>query len=80
MRDSSFYAVFFGGYELSCYLFRTYCPSMPDELNYFIRYANKRPISCSTKVLTPCLLCCVFLRLCFCACLFGGIVVVVVVE
>jgi Mitochondrial carrier protein len=35
-RDSSFYAVFFGGYEMSCYLFRTYFPSMPDELNYFI--------------------------------------------
>lgn len=35
-RDASFYAVFFGGYELSCYLFRTYVPSMPDELNYFI--------------------------------------------
>jgi Mitochondrial carrier protein len=35
-RDSSFYAVFFGGYELSCYLFRTYVPSMPEELNFFI--------------------------------------------
>jgi len=35
-RDSSFYAVFFGGYELSCYFFRTYFPSMPDELNYFL--------------------------------------------
>ena len=35
-RDSSFYAVFFGGYELFCYLFRTQVPSMPDELNYFI--------------------------------------------
>lgn len=35
-RDSSFYAFFFGSYEMSCYLFRTYCPSMPDELNYFI--------------------------------------------
>jgi len=35
-RDASFYAVFFGGYELSCYLFRTYVPSMPDELNFFI--------------------------------------------
>ena len=35
-RDCSFYAFFFGGYELSCYLFRTYVPSMPDELNYFI--------------------------------------------
>ena len=36
MRDSSFYALFFGGYEVSCYLFRTYVPSMPEELNYFI--------------------------------------------
>lgn len=35
-RDASFYAVFFGGYELSCYMFRTYVPSMPEELNYFI--------------------------------------------
>ena len=35
-RDASFYAVFFGGYEFSCYFFRTYVPSMPDELNYFI--------------------------------------------
>ncbi len=35
-RDSSFYAVFFGGYELFCYGFRTFVPSMPDELNYFI--------------------------------------------
>ena len=35
-RDVSFYAVFFGGYELSCHLFRTYAPWMPDELNYFI--------------------------------------------
>ena len=35
-RDASFYAVFFGGYEVSCYLFKTYVPSMPDELNYFI--------------------------------------------
>lgn len=35
-RDVSFYAVFFGGYELFCYLFRTNIPSMPDELNYFM--------------------------------------------
>ena len=35
-RDASFYAFFFGGYDLSCYLFRTYVPSMPDELNYFL--------------------------------------------
>lgn len=36
MRDGPFYAVFFGGYEMSCYLFRTYVPAMPDELNYFL--------------------------------------------
>jgi solute carrier family 25 ornithine transporter 2/15 len=36
MRDAPFYAVFFGGYELNCYLFRTYVPSMPDELNFFL--------------------------------------------
>mmetsp|Transcript_21675 Transcript_21675/g.30380 ORF Transcript_21675/g.30380 Transcript_21675/m.30380 type:complete len:304 (-) Transcript_21675:56-967(-) len=36
MRDGSFYAVFFGGYELNCYLFKKYVPSMPDELNYFL--------------------------------------------
>jgi len=35
-RDSSFYAVFFGGYELFCYGFRTYVPSIPEELNYFL--------------------------------------------
>jgi len=35
-RDASFYGVFFGGYELFCYLFKTHVPSMPDELNYFI--------------------------------------------
>ena len=35
-RDASFYAFFFGGYELSCYFFRTFVPSMPDELNYFL--------------------------------------------
>lgn len=35
-RDASFYAVFFGGYELSCYMFRTHVPSMPEELNFFI--------------------------------------------
>ena len=35
-RDGSFYAVFFGGYELFCYSFRTLFPSMPDELNYFM--------------------------------------------
>jgi solute carrier family 25 ornithine transporter 2/15 len=37
MRDAPFYAFFFGGYELSCYIFRTNFPSMPDELNYFLR-------------------------------------------
>ncbi len=36
MRDAPFYAFFFGGYELWCYFFRTYVPSMPDELNYFM--------------------------------------------
>ncbi len=35
-RDGSFYAVFFGGYELLCYTFRTNFPNMPDELNYFL--------------------------------------------
>jgi solute carrier family 25 ornithine transporter 2/15 len=35
-RDGSFYAIFFGGYELLCYTFRTLVPSMPDELNYFL--------------------------------------------
>lgn len=35
-RDASFYAIFFGGYEVFCYLFRTYVPTMPDEVNYFI--------------------------------------------
>mmetsp|Transcript_43272 Transcript_43272/g.79170 ORF Transcript_43272/g.79170 Transcript_43272/m.79170 type:complete len:293 (-) Transcript_43272:236-1114(-) len=36
MRDAPFYAFFFGTYELNCYLFRTYVPSMPEELNYFM--------------------------------------------
>lgn len=36
MRDMPFYAFFFGTYELNCYLFRTYIPSMPEELNYFL--------------------------------------------
>ena len=35
-RDASFYGVFFGGYELFCYTFRTLFPSIPDELNYFL--------------------------------------------
>lgn len=36
MRDGPFYAVFFGGYELLCYSFRTNFPDMPEELNFFI--------------------------------------------
>lgn len=36
MRDAPFYAFFFGTYELNCYLFRTYVPSMPEELNFFM--------------------------------------------
>lgn len=36
MRDASFYAFFFGSYEVFVYSFRTYVPSMPDELNYFM--------------------------------------------
>lgn len=35
-RDATFYGLFFGGYELFVYGFRTYTPSMPDELNFFI--------------------------------------------
>lgn len=35
-RDASFYAFFFGSYEVFCYGFRTYVPQMPDELNYFL--------------------------------------------
>jgi len=35
-RDAWFYAIFFGGYEFSCYMFKTSFPSIPDELNYFI--------------------------------------------
>jgi hypothetical protein len=35
-RDASFYAIFFGSYQLFCYGFRTTFPSMPDELNYFM--------------------------------------------
>jgi solute carrier family 25 carnitine/acylcarnitine transporter 20/29 len=37
MRDMPFYAFFFGTYELNCYLFRKYVPSMPDELRFFMR-------------------------------------------
>ena len=36
VRDASFYGMFFGGYELSCYMFRTHIPWMPEELNYFL--------------------------------------------
>lgn len=36
MRDGPFYAIFFGGYELFCYMFRTSVPQMPDEVNYFL--------------------------------------------
>jgi solute carrier family 25 ornithine transporter 2/15 len=35
-RDASFYAFFFGGYEMFKYAFATYCPNMPDECNYFL--------------------------------------------
>jgi hypothetical protein len=35
-RDASFYAIFFGSYEMFCYGFRTAFPSAPDELNYFM--------------------------------------------
>ena len=35
-RDATFYALFFGGYELFVYGFRQFIPGMPDELNYFI--------------------------------------------
>jgi len=36
MRDGPFYAVFFGGYELSCYAIRETFPSVPEDLNYFV--------------------------------------------
>ena len=36
VRDGAFYGVFFGGYELLCYTFKTLIPSIPDELNYFL--------------------------------------------
>jgi len=35
-RDSSFYAVFFGGYELNKYIFQTIFPNIPEELKYFL--------------------------------------------
>jgi hypothetical protein len=35
-RDAIFYGMFFGGYELSCYTFRYFFPTMPEELNYFL--------------------------------------------
>ena len=37
MRDGFFYTVFFGGYEVSKYTFRTLVPSMPDAMNFYIR-------------------------------------------
>lgn len=36
-RDAPFYAFFFGSYEVLCYSFRTLVPSIPNEVNYFIR-------------------------------------------
>jgi hypothetical protein len=36
-RDAPFYAFFFGSYEMFCYGFRTFVPTMPEELNYFMR-------------------------------------------
>mmetsp|Transcript_5224 Transcript_5224/g.12497 ORF Transcript_5224/g.12497 Transcript_5224/m.12497 type:complete len:256 (+) Transcript_5224:241-1008(+) len=35
-RDAPFYAFFFGGYDLFVYGFKTYVPTMPEELNYFL--------------------------------------------
>jgi hypothetical protein len=35
-RDASFYALFFGSYEMFCYGFKQAFPSAPDELNYFM--------------------------------------------
>lgn len=35
-RDSSFYAIFFGGYELNKYILQTLFPSIPEELKYFL--------------------------------------------
>jgi solute carrier family 25 (mitochondrial ornithine transporter) member 2/15 len=35
-RDATFYAMFFGGYELSCFVLRNIFPNIPDELNYFL--------------------------------------------
>jgi hypothetical protein len=35
--------IFREGYELWCYFFRTYTPSMPDELNFFLRYVFSMP-------------------------------------
>lgn len=39
-RDAPFYAFFFGGYDLFVYGFKTYVPTMPEELNYFLRYVR----------------------------------------
>lgn len=36
MRDGFFYTLFFGGYEVCKYGFRTAFPSMPDELNFYL--------------------------------------------
>lgn len=35
-RDSSFYAVFFGGYEMNKYILQSIFPSIPEELKYFL--------------------------------------------
>ena len=61
-RDASFYAVFFGGYELSCYLFRTYVPSMPEELNFFISggFAGMLGWTCAMPFDVPKTVRCVF--------------------
>lgn len=54
-RDASFYAVFFGGYELFVHLFRTLTPSMPEELNYFLSggFAGMVGWACAMPVDVP---------------------------
>lgn len=54
-RDASFYAVFFGGYELFVHLFRTLTPSMPDELNFFLSggFAGMVGWACAMPVDVP---------------------------
>jgi solute carrier family 25 (mitochondrial ornithine transporter) member 2/15 len=54
-RDASFYAVFFGGYELFVHLFRTAAPSMPDELNFFLSggFAGMVGWACAMPVDVP---------------------------